>query len=51
MNANDVTGPCTALQYGLIMLKCGSRKMEFRHDGKQSDGTLNYGRFGYWKTE
>jgi len=34
MNATDVTGPCTAVQYGLIMLTGGSRKMESRHDGK-----------------
>ena len=30
MNTNDVTGQCTAVQYKLIMLKCGSRKIEFR---------------------
>jgi len=30
MNANDVTGQCTAVQYKLIMLKCGSRKIEFQ---------------------
>jgi len=34
MNATDVTGPCAAVQYGLIMLLCGSRKMSFRHDEK-----------------
>jgi len=34
MNATDVTGPCAAVQHGLIMLMCGSQKMEFRHDGK-----------------
>jgi len=34
MNVADVTGPCAAAQYKLIMLICGSRKMEFRHDGK-----------------
>jgi len=34
MNATDVTGPCTAVQYGLIMLACGRQKMEFRPDGK-----------------
>jgi len=34
MNATDMTGPCVAVQYGLIMLMCGSQKMEFRHDGK-----------------
>jgi len=34
MNATDETGPCTAVQYGLIMLTCGSRKMEYRHDRK-----------------
>jgi len=28
----DVTGPCNAMQYGLIMLTCGSQKMEYRHD-------------------
>jgi len=33
MNATDVTGPCATVQYGLIM-RCGSRKMELRHDGK-----------------
>jgi len=31
----DVTGPCATLKYGAIMLTCGSRKTEFRHDGKQ----------------
>jgi len=34
MNAIDVTGPCVAAQDGLIMLACGSRKMEFRLDGE-----------------
>jgi len=34
MNGTDVTGPCIAVQYGLIMFTCGSRKMEFWHDGK-----------------
>jgi len=33
-NATDVTGPCAAVQYELIMPMCGSQKMEFRHDGK-----------------
>ena len=34
MNATDVTGPCAAVQHGLIMLMCGSQKMELQHDGK-----------------
>jgi len=34
MNATDVIGPCVAVQHGLIMLTCGSQKMEFRRDGK-----------------
>ena len=34
MNVTVVTGPYAAVQYGLIMLMCGSRKMEFSHDGK-----------------
>ena len=34
MNATDLTAPCALVQYGLIMLMCGSQKMEFRHDGK-----------------
>jgi len=34
MKDTDVTGPRTAMQYGLIMLTCGSGKMEFEHDGK-----------------
>jgi len=41
MNATDVTCSCATVQYMLIMLTCGSQKMEFRHDGK-----LNYGWFG-----
>jgi len=34
MNATDVTWPCAAMHCGLIMLTCGSRKMEFLHDRK-----------------
>jgi len=34
MNGTHVTGPCTAVQYRLITLTCGRRKMEFRNDGK-----------------
>jgi len=34
MNATDMTGPCAAVQYKLIILTCGSRKMEFQHSGK-----------------
>ena len=34
MNTTDTTGPCAAVQYELIMLMCGSREMELRHDGK-----------------
>jgi len=29
-----MTGPCTAVQYGIIMLTYGSQEMKFRHDGK-----------------
>ena len=32
LERTDVTWPCTAVHYGLIVLTCGSRKMEFRHD-------------------
>jgi len=42
MDATDVTGPCTTVQYGLIMLTCGSRKMEFRHDGKPIGRNAEY---------
>jgi len=46
MNASDVTGPCTAVQYGLIMLTCGSRKMGFRHHRKPMRRNAElYGRF------
>jgi len=51
MNVTDVTGPCVAVQYGLIMLTCCSRKMESDTTENQLDGTLNYGQFSYWKTE
>ena len=53
MNAIDVTGPCAAAQDGLIMPACGSRKMEFRHDGEPigRNAELWMVRFGYWKTE
>jgi len=51
MNATDVTWPCAAVQYGLIMLTCGSWKRGFRHDGNRWDRTLNYERFGYRKTK
>jgi len=46
MNAADVTGLCTAVQYGLIMLTCGSRKLDFNMTENRLDGTLNYGQFG-----
>jgi len=58
MNATDVTGPYAAVQYGLIMLACGSRKMEFRHDGKPigwndelQTAWSSSVRFSYWKTK
>ena len=53
MNATDVTGPCAAAQYRLIMLTCGSRKLEFRHDEKPIgwNAELWTVRFGYPKTE
>jgi len=53
MNATDVTGPCATVQYGLIMLTRGSRKTEFRHDGKpiQQNTELRMVRFSYWKTK
>jgi len=56
VNATDVTGPCTKVQYGLIVLTCGSRKTEFRHDGKLMavigrNAELWTVRFGHWKTE
>jgi len=49
MNATDVTGPCAAVQYGLIMLTCGSQKMEFRMTENRSDRTLNYARLGVFQ--
>jgi len=53
MKATDVTGPCTAMKYGLIMLTCGSGKMEFQHDRKPIgwNTELRAVRFGYWKTK
>jgi len=53
MNGTDVTGPCAAEQYGLIMLTCGSQKIEFRQDFKLMGRTaeLRIIQFGYWKTE
>jgi len=53
INAANVTGPCTAVQYGLIMLTCSSRKLDLQHDRKQIgwNTELRTVRFGYWKTE
>ena len=53
MKATDVTGPCSAVQYGLIMLTSGSGKMEFWHDGKPIgwNAKLRTVRFGYQKTK
>jgi len=50
MSGTDVT---TALQYGLIMLACGSWKMEFRHDRKPvgQNAELRAVWFGYWNTK
>jgi len=49
MNAADVTGPCAAVQYGLIMLMSGSWNSDITEN--QLDGMLNYRLFHYWKTE
>jgi len=53
MNGTDVIGLCAAMQYGLIMLTCSSRKMEFCYDGKPvgQNAELSTVRFGYGKTE
>jgi len=53
MNGTDVTGPCAALKYGIIVLTCGSQKEEFRHDGKPIGRNIELWAvwFGYWKTE
>jgi len=52
MNVTDVTGPCNAVQYGLIMLTCGSQTMEYRHDRKpvRRNAELQLAQFRYWKT-
>ena len=53
MNGTDVTGPCAAVQNGLIMMMCGSQKMEFLHDRKPigQNAELWTVWFGYWKTK
>jgi len=53
MNATDLTAPCALVQYGLIMLMCGRRKMEFLHDGKPIgwNAESRTVECGYWKTE
>jgi len=50
LNASDVIGLRAAVQYALIMLRCGSRQMEFRHDGKPfgRNAELWTVQFGYW---
>ena len=49
----DVTEPCATVQYGLIMLTCGSQKMELRRERKPIgwNAELQMVPFGYLKTE
>jgi len=52
MNVTDETGSCTPLcSTGSLCLHVTVERWNSVMTENQLDGTLNYGQFGYWKTE